>query len=226
MKTARSIPASLLHPSPAKPLSRRERHSAAVRQRLFDAAMHLVARQGFQATTVEEITQAADVGKGTFFNYFPSKEELFNAFGEIRLGKIRAALEAAQQGREPIATILRRLELTLAEDPGRSGELARSILLTLLSSETVRSHGCERLRQSHAMYTQILTLGQKRGEVRRDVSAADLARFFKESHFGALLLWSLEPAGSFATVIHRSFERFWASAAAQPRTRAKRGIRK
>ena len=113
--------------------------------------MHLVARQGFQDTTVEEITQAADVGKGTFFNYFPSKEELFNAFGEIRLGKVRSALEAAQQGREPIATILRRLELTLAEDPGRSGELARSIILTLLSSETVRTHGCARLKQAQVM---------------------------------------------------------------------------
>jgi AcrR family transcriptional regulator len=226
MKATRSNPASLLYSPPVRLLSRRERHSAAVRQRLYDAAMHLVARQGFQETTVEEITQAADVGKGTFFNYFPSKEELFNAFGEIRLGKVRAALEAAQQGRESIATILRRLELTLAEDPGRSGELARSILLTLLSSETVRTHGCERLKQAQAMYTQILTLGQKRGEVRRDVAAADLARFFKESHFGALFLWALEPTGSLAAVIHRSFERFWASAAAPPRPRAKRGIRK
>src|ERR1700735_1827727 len=226
MKTARSISASLLQPSPTKPLSRRERHSATVRRRLFDAAMHLVARQGFQDTTVEEITQAADVGKGTFFNYFPSKEELFNAFGEIRLGKVRSALETAEQGREPIATILRRLELTLAEDPGHSGELARSILLTLLSSETVRTHGCARLKQAQAIYTQILTRGQKRGEVRRDVPAADLARFFKESHFGALFLWALEPSGSLAPVINRSFERFWASAAAQPRARAKRGIRK
>ena len=65
--------------------------------------MHLVAQHGFQATTVEEITQAADVGKGTFFNYFPSKEELLNSFGEIRLGKVRAALEAAEEGRESIA---------------------------------------------------------------------------------------------------------------------------
>src|SRR5271169_7083557 len=108
MKATRSNPASLLYSSPARPLSRRERHSAAVRQRLFDAAMHLVARRGFQVTTVEGITQAADVAKGTFFNYFPSKEELFNAFGEIRLGKVRAALETARQGRESISTILGR----------------------------------------------------------------------------------------------------------------------
>jgi AcrR family transcriptional regulator len=225
MKTTRSHSASLAHPPAARFPSRRERHSAAVRQRLFDAAMHLVAERGFQATTVEEITQAADVGKGTFFNYFPSKEELLSSFGEIRLGKVRAALEAAKEGRESIATILRRLELTLAEDPGRSGELARSILLTLLSSKTVRQHGCARLKLAQSMFTQIFTLGQKRGEIRRDVPAGDLARFFKESHFGAFLLWSLEPAGSLAAAVNRSFERFWASAAAHPRPRAKKGMR-
>jgi AcrR family transcriptional regulator len=225
MKTTRSLSISSIHPPASRTLSRRERHSADVRQRLFDAAMHLVAQRGFQATTVEEITQAADVGKGTFFNYFPSKEELLNSFGEIRLGKVRAALEAAKTGRESIATILRRLELTLAEDPGRSGELARSILLTLLSSETVREQGCARLKQAQSMFAQIFALGQKRGEVRRHVSAAELARFYKETHFGALLLWSLEPTGSLAAAANRSFDLFWASAAARPRTRAKKGIR-
>src|ERR1700758_1676785 len=164
MKTKRILAV----PGPALPggqrLSRRERHSAAVRQRLFDAAMHLFAQRGFQATTVEEITEAADVGKGTFFNYFPSKEELLTSFGEIRLGKVRAALDAAKEGNESIAAILRRLELTLAEDPGRSAELARSIILTLLSSESVRNDGCARLRQAQSIFAQIFTLGQKRGE--------------------------------------------------------------
>jgi AcrR family transcriptional regulator len=226
MRTPRSLSVPQVHPTGPRHPSRRERHSAAVRQRLFDAAMHLVAQRGFQATTVEEITEAADVGKGTFFNYFPSKEELLTSFGEIRLGKVRAALAAAKEGRESIATILRRLELTLAEDPGRSGELARSIVLTLLSSETVRKDGCARLKEAHALFAQIFALGQKRGEVRRDVAPTDLARFFKESHFGALLLWSLEPVGSLAAAANRSFERFWASAAAPPRSRAKKGNRR
>jgi hypothetical protein len=89
----------------------------------------------------------------------------------------------------------------------------------------VRLDGCARLKQAQAMFARIFALGQKRGEVRRDVSAAELARFFKESHFGAFLLWSLEPAGSLAAAVNRSFEHFWGFAAAQPRARAKRGNR-
>src|ERR1700691_1565835 len=98
-------PRSVRNARTARPLSRRERHSLAVRQRLFDAAMRLFAKRGFTETTVEDITNAADVGKGTFFNYFPSKEELLTAFGDLRMGRIRSALESAERGDEPVAVI-------------------------------------------------------------------------------------------------------------------------
>ena len=59
----------------APPSSRRVRRSAETRERLFRTALDLFARKGFSETTVEDITEAADLGKGTFFNYFPSKEQ-------------------------------------------------------------------------------------------------------------------------------------------------------
>src|SRR5437899_3870437 len=55
---------------------RRERRRTETRERIFRAAMQLFAQHGFFSTTVEDITEAADVGKGTFFNYFPSKEHV------------------------------------------------------------------------------------------------------------------------------------------------------
>jgi hypothetical protein len=59
---------------------RRQRRSAETRERLFHAAVRLFAEKGFAETTVEDITNAADVGKGTFFNYFPSKEHILIDF--------------------------------------------------------------------------------------------------------------------------------------------------
>ncbi|HLJ42079.1 MAG TPA: TetR family transcriptional regulator, partial [Candidatus Acidoferrales bacterium] len=52
---------------------RRERRRTETRERIFRAALDLFAERGFMETTVEDITEAADVGKGTFFNYFPTK---------------------------------------------------------------------------------------------------------------------------------------------------------
>lgn len=50
-----------------------ERKRAMTRERLVDTALALFAKQGIYVTTVEDITDAADVGKGTFYQHFPSK---------------------------------------------------------------------------------------------------------------------------------------------------------
>src|SRR5215470_15076200 len=77
-------------------LDRRHRRKQETRRQIFQAAMNLFARKGIFGTTVEEITQAADVGKGTFFNYFPSKEAILSALAERQLGVINTAVERAQ----------------------------------------------------------------------------------------------------------------------------------
>src|SRR5213595_1705224 len=79
---------------------RRQRRSAEIRERLFRAALTLFAKKGFTETTVEDITEAADVGKGTFFNYFPSKDHILLAFCEMQLGKLEAAIDAARRTNE------------------------------------------------------------------------------------------------------------------------------
>ena len=59
-------------------LSRRERKKQETRQGLLEAALALFRERGYDETTIEEITDRADVAKGTFFNYFPSKEALLS----------------------------------------------------------------------------------------------------------------------------------------------------
>src|SRR6202040_3245531 len=89
------------------PAKRRERQSLERRERLFRAALDLFARKGFAETTVADITNAADLGKGTFFNYFPSKDHILLAFGEMQLGKLRAAADEARTKNEPTRVFLR-----------------------------------------------------------------------------------------------------------------------
>ena len=48
----------------------------------FSRALGLFAERGFMETTVEDVTEAADVGKGTFFNYFPTKEHVLATYGQ------------------------------------------------------------------------------------------------------------------------------------------------
>ncbi|MFI6732287.1 TetR/AcrR family transcriptional regulator [Nonomuraea sp. NPDC050451] len=61
--------------------SRRERKKRQTRQLLVGTALRLFAEQGYEQTTVAQIAAAADVATKTFFNYFPTKEDVL--FAEV-----------------------------------------------------------------------------------------------------------------------------------------------
>src|SRR5665213_2787922 len=110
------------------PSGRRERHKTDVRNRLLRAAFELFGTRGFQSTTVEDITQAADVAKGTFFNYFPTKEHLLTALGELRLEVLRTARAEVQSGSKSARDVLREMLLALPVEPWESRTMARCLL--------------------------------------------------------------------------------------------------
>src|SRR6201998_4745684 len=95
------------------------RRTAKLRERTFRSALDLFAQKGFAETTVEDITNAADVGKGTFFNYFPSKDHILLAFGEMQLARLRSAVDEARQTNEPLPKFLRSLTTRMTEEPAR-----------------------------------------------------------------------------------------------------------
>ncbi|MEU3726917.1 TetR/AcrR family transcriptional regulator [Streptomyces sp. NPDC031705] len=67
----------------------------ATRQKLYEAAVTLIAEQGFSATTVDEIAERAGVAKGTVYYNFASKTELFEELLRHGVGLLTASLRAA-----------------------------------------------------------------------------------------------------------------------------------
>lgn len=193
----------------AAPSDRRQRRSAEIRERLFRAALALFAEKGFAETTVEDITEAADVGKGTFFNYFPSKDHILLAFGEMQLGKLEAAVDEARRTSEPLPQFLRALGLRMTQEPTRNPEIIRAVLQAYLSTTPVREAMLDLQKRLQGLHTQMIRLGQERGEIRNDLPAEEIAYVFRQTIFGTLLLWSLYGDATLHTRIEAAFELLW-----------------
>jgi AcrR family transcriptional regulator len=191
------------------PSDRRSRRSAELRERLFRAALDLFAKKGFAETTVEDITNAADVGKGTFFNYFPSKDHILLAFGEMQLGKLQSAVEEARRTDEPMPQFLRSLGGRMTEEPTRNPAIVRALLLAYLSSTPVREAMLDLQNRVLALHSEMIQLGQLKGEIRDDLPALDIAQVFRQTIFGTLLIWSLYGDGSLLPRMEAAFEVLW-----------------
>jgi AcrR family transcriptional regulator len=199
------------------PCGRRERRRQEVRERLYRAALSLFAERGYAKTTVEDITEKADVGKGTFFNYFPSKEHVLATFGSQRIAIIEAALAQAQQG--PVIPVMRKMAADLAGHCSESPALLRAIYAAHTTCEPVRAELHKRLQISRRMMTEMFQLAQDQGEIRRDIPAAELARLSQLVLFGVTLAWSVNPHGSVRDAASEVWELFSLNLRADPKGR-------
>lgn len=204
---------SLLNPHSAKFPGRRERRTAETRERLFRAALDLFAKKGFTETTVEDITEAADVGKGTFFNYFPSKDHILLAFGEMQLEKLEAAVTEVKMSGESMPQFLRSLGDRMTQEPVRNPGIVRTLLQAFLSTTQVREEMTALQKRIHGLHSEIIRIGQERGEIRSDLPAADISNVFRQTIFGTLLFWSLHGDATLQERMDSAFNVLWSGLA-------------
>lgn len=114
--------------SPQETLSRREREKLARQQDILKAARVLFAAKGFRETTLDEIAQKAEFGKGTLYNYFASKEDIFHALIDQLLGEsIAMAHQCAISDGDARAKMTRYARATM-EYVRNNGELFHAIV--------------------------------------------------------------------------------------------------
>ena len=124
----------------------RERKKAKTRAAIQAAALHLFERQGYQATTVDQIAEMAEVSQSTFFRYFPSKEDvvLLDRYDPLLL----AALLAQPAELSPIAALRRTLRSVLGGLPAEELERERQRAMLVVSVPELRARALDDLTAS------------------------------------------------------------------------------
>ena len=179
---------------------------------------NLKGTSGHQKATVEDITEAADVGKGTFFNYFPTKEHVLATFGGERIAAMERALESAKRG--PVLPALRELAIGLAGQSAESPALLRAIYAAHASCAPVRAELQKRLRKGRRILTEIYILAQERGEVRRDLSPAELGRLTQIVLLGVSVAWAMNPDTTLRATAKDVWDLLFTSIRADDKSRA------
>ncbi|MER7398844.1 TetR/AcrR family transcriptional regulator [Streptomyces sp. NPDC000151] len=87
----------------------RARKKRQTRQQLSDVATGLFVERGFDAVTIAEIAEAAEVSVNTVYNYFPAKEDLFLDRGEELVDRLSRWVRARDVGESAAGAVLREL---------------------------------------------------------------------------------------------------------------------
>lgn len=168
-------------------LSRRERKKQETRQRLMEAALRLFREHGYDAATVEQIAEAADVAKGTFFNYFETKEAILPALFEWRLQELAAALSPEHGAPDsPVARIKLALRL-MASDPLADRALAEQLFAAMAQQRQV-PEAAPAQPLIDLLAAQVCQ-AQEAGEIRADLDAVYLACVLRALFFQQMMLW-------------------------------------
>lgn len=76
-------------------LGKRDQTKILNRQQILEAAKTLFAEKGFEATNVRDIINESNLSPGTFYNYFQSKEEIFEVLTDEIIKEVRAQIQAS-----------------------------------------------------------------------------------------------------------------------------------
>jgi AcrR family transcriptional regulator len=146
-------------------LTRRERRKREVHDRILEAAVDLFEKQGFDATKVDEICELADVAQKTFYNHFPTKQNLFRELAEGVVAEMHAVLEDAR--RQPLSTQqrLRYFFDRVEQNTEDFGRVSRELVVEAMRVSQLEGGNPEETRRLHASFGALLREGVKRGDV-------------------------------------------------------------
>lgn len=181
------------------------------KQILLEVGLSLFEEKGFNATGIQEIATLAAIPKGSFYNYFSSKEEfgvaVIRYYTEINSKKWVNSLDAATE-KEDSYQALSKVFLDITEKY-KCAEIKKGCLLGNLAAEiSEASEECRiALQQSVKEYKEILAkrllIGQQLGKVRNDLPAQGLADLIWDCWQGSLLRMKIEKS---AEPVSNNFE--------------------
>jgi len=172
----------------AQPVGKRETGKTERRERLYEAALSLFRSQGYEKTTVDQITQRAGVAKGTFFNYFPTKDAILRYLSTREIGRLSSAVLLNGNGSVSSVGKLKRFMVALADSLESDRDLVclmfrRGISVPDLFAGDAGGFSLQ------SMSSLLIRQAQRSGEINRDLDPDMLAAALDALYLQQVVRW-------------------------------------
>jgi AcrR family transcriptional regulator len=173
----------------------RQRKKARLKRQMIETSIKLFRKHGYEKTRIDDIVQALEISQPTFFRYFPTKDAVLREVGERGYACICERLRSELSSKADTEERLRRLYVTMAREVEADRRLWQAVVLSG-AMDPVRSAELRGHEEAAAsLLREILTQGQKRGEVTRAFPVVHLAEFMEGLYNTVVRQWAVDLTG-------------------------------
>ena len=167
------------------------KNSRNTKGRIIAAAWKLFYEQGFEETTIEDIVYESETSKGSFYHYFKGKDELMGTLANVFDEKYEQLMVEMDPGLDAMEKLIYvNHELFSMIDGGVSMDLLSRLLSTQLLARGEK-HLMDRSRTYFKVLRQIISEGQRRGELRTDWTVNEVVNAYALWERALLYDWCL-----------------------------------
>ncbi len=181
--------------APPIELTRKQREKLDRRNSIIDAAEKVFSKKGVEATTMDDVAEAAEFSKGTLYSYFSSKDDLFLAVASRPLIQFIEQLELISQSDKVARDKLRQVVLCYEQFVVKNNyhfrtaisDLASGRHLDVSTPEFAHHRGC--VNKIIDALVAIVEIGKKKGEIHTTISPFETATNIWGAMIGNFLIY-------------------------------------
>lgn len=172
--------------------SLRETRKKELKEEIFLQALRMFKERGYENVTVEEITAACGIAKGTFYNYFPRKEHILLHLGQVK----RALFDEAIARYSGVTDVRQRLKLIFGHVMSQSDlepDLMKVTILEILRSWLLVEQEWQLMTEFEQQLTPLFAEAIAIGQVSPRSNPRELASVLVGIYLHALFAWLTKP---------------------------------
>ena len=161
------------------------------RSRIINAAWALFYEQGYEDTTIEEIVDASETSKGSFYHYFEGKDALLGSLSDVfdeKYTELKESIDPDMNAFEKLLLLNKEL-FRMIEDRVSLDLLARLISTQLITKG--EKHLLDHNRMYYRYLRQIISEGQHRGEINQQVTVNEIVKTYALCERALMYDWCL-----------------------------------